>query len=67
MRVVQVLDETIAERLRTAGWKEIRTQFYIEQLVWTFLYEESRPACFDIDSAIKRGVCRVSDHFTMAF
>ena len=67
MKVIQVFDNEIANRLRSEGWQEIKTQFDIEQQVWTFLLKDARPVCFDIDDAIKSGVCRIVDRFKMTF
>lgn len=68
MQVLRVFDASLAKRLSASGWKEIKTQYGIEQKqVWTFHYDESRPVCFDINEAIKSGKCDIIDRFTMSF
>lgn len=67
MQVLHVFDDSLAEKLRTSGWTEIKTQYGIEPAVWTFAYDESRPLCFDIKEASARGACAVGNRLTMCF
>lgn len=67
MQILRVFDCTVANRLRNFGWAEIKTQFDIKPTVWTFVYDESKPFCFDIDNAMKTGKCQLDTSFNMTF
>ena len=68
MKYIQVIDKDLRDKLLSHGYQIMPTKFNIEQAtVWTFLYDESKPLCFDIDIAIADSQCIFTDKFTMTF
>lgn len=68
MKYIQVVDETLRDKLLSHGYQMMPTKFNVMQsTVWTFLYDESRPLCFDIDNAITNSQCILTDKFKMTF
>lgn len=68
MKFLIVTDMELRETLLSSGYRQLQERFDIERrAVWTFEYDETKPLCFDINSASIRGKCKVQDRGTMCF
>lgn len=67
MQALRVYNASLAQILRDTGWNEIKTQYGVGQAAWTFVYDASKPLCFDIHDAMEKGECYICDSFTMTF
>ena len=67
MDVLFVFDETIANKIRAAGAREITTQYGIKQNAWIFDYSDPMRFCFYINVAVEKQKCMIMNNLFMAF